>query len=102
EDGNGDEEGSVSRRRSRREPGRADGSVFHAESRRRRTGGHRNHRRERALVDVTDVLRDRRGEPDGLGSMAAVSLAMHAVIFAFLLLGPLHLLSSPAEPPKSV
>ena len=53
-------------------------------------------------MDVTDVLRDRRGEPDGLGSMAAVSLAMHAVIFAFLLLGPLNWLSRPAEPPKSV
>lgn len=53
-------------------------------------------------MDVTDVLRDRRGEPDGLGSMAAVSLALHAGVFAFLLLGPLHWFSSPAEPPKSV
>ena len=27
-------------------------------------------------MDVTDVLRDRRHEPDGLGSMAAVSAAL--------------------------
>ena len=53
-------------------------------------------------MDVTDVLRDRRSEPDGLGSMAAVSLALHAGILAFLIFGPMNWLSSPAEPPKSV
>jgi TonB family protein len=53
-------------------------------------------------MDVTDVLRDRRHEPDGLGSMAAVSAAIHGAIVAFLLLGPVHWFSSPAEERKSV
>jgi TonB family protein len=54
-------------------------------------------------MDVTDVLRDRRQEPGGLAPMAAVSLGVHSVILAMLLLGPLRWLGSPAqEPAKSV
>jgi TonB family protein len=53
-------------------------------------------------MDVTDVLRDRRQEPTGLGQMAAVSLAAHVAIFGFLLFGPLHRLAGPAEKPRSV
>jgi TonB family protein len=53
-------------------------------------------------VDVTDVLRDRRSEPDGLGSMAALSLALHAAIVAVLLLGPVRWFGAPVEKPRSV
>ena len=54
-------------------------------------------------MDVTDVLRDRRQEPDGLAPMAAISLAVHGAILAFLVFGPMHWLGSPAqERPKSV
>jgi TonB family protein len=53
-------------------------------------------------MDVTDVLRDRRQEPDGLASMAAVSLAVHAGIVAFLVFGPLHLSSKPVDEHKTI
>src|SRR5437667_12388308 len=39
-------------------------------------------------MDVTDVLRDRMHEPAGLQSMAAVSIAVHTVLVAFVLFGP--------------
>ena len=53
-------------------------------------------------MDVTDVLRDRRQEPDGLARMAAISFAAHGAVLAFLMFGPMHSLSSPVERPKSV
>lgn len=53
-------------------------------------------------MDVTDVLRDRRQEPDGLARMAAISFAAHGALLAFLVFGPMHSLSSPVERPKSV
>jgi TonB family protein len=53
-------------------------------------------------MDVTDVLRARRQEPGGLASMAAVSAAVHVLLFATLLLGPLRWLGRPIEQPKSV
>ena len=53
-------------------------------------------------MDVTDVLRDRRHEPGGLGPMAAASLAIHAALVAFLLFGPLHWFARPVEEAKPV
>ena len=53
-------------------------------------------------MDVTDVLRDRRHEPDGLASMAAVSVAVHAAIVAFIILGPVRWSSRPVEEHKTV
>jgi TonB family protein len=53
-------------------------------------------------MDVTDVLRDRRHEPDGLAPMAAVSFALHGAFVAFLILGPVRWLSPPVEEHKSV
>ena len=53
-------------------------------------------------MDVTDVLRDRRHEPPGLAPMAAVSLAVHGVVFIVLLFGPLRWLGKPIQEPKSV
>ena len=46
-----------------------------------------------AAMDVTDVLRDRRHEPDGLTRMAAISLAVHGALAAFLVLRPDALVS---------
>ncbi len=53
-------------------------------------------------MDVTDVLRDRRHEPDGLARMAAISLAIHGGVVVLLVFGPMHWLSNPVERPKSV
>jgi TonB family protein len=53
-------------------------------------------------MDVTDVLRDRRQGPSGLGQMAAVSAAAHVALVAFLVFGPLHRLGGPVEKPRSV
>jgi TonB family protein len=52
-------------------------------------------------MDVTDVLRDRRHEPDGLASMAAVSVAVHAAIVAVVVFGPLHWSSKPIDEHKT-
>jgi TonB family protein len=52
-------------------------------------------------MDVTDILRDRRQEPDGLASMAAASVAVHVGIVAFLILGPLHWSSKPTDEHKT-
>ncbi len=53
-------------------------------------------------MDVTDVLRARTHEPAGLTRMAAVSLAVHAAIVAFLVFGPGHWLSDVVETPKPI
>jgi len=53
-------------------------------------------------MDVTDVLRDRRQEPDGLARMAAISFAAHGAVLAFRMFGPMHPLSSPVDRPRSV
>src|SRR4051812_19880023 len=39
-------------------------------------------------MDVTDVLRDRMGEPSGLQWMTAASIGAHVVVFATFLLMP--------------
>ena len=53
-------------------------------------------------MDVSDVLRDRMHEPDGLQRMAAVSAVAHAAFIAALLLAPGGWLDRPAEAPRTV
>jgi len=47
-------------------------------------------------MDVTDVLRDRMGEPTGLSRMVGVSMLVHAAFGAFLVFGSAHLFGRPA------
>jgi TonB family protein len=53
-------------------------------------------------VDVTDVLRDRVHEPDGLQRMAAVSVLVHGAALAAVILAPGGWLSQQDAPPKTV
>jgi TonB family protein len=54
-------------------------------------------------MDVTDVLRDRMGEPSGLQYMAAVSIAAHVVLLGAFMLAPgKWLLSQSARDPATV
>jgi TonB family protein len=50
-------------------------------------------------MDVTDVLRDRMGEPSGLQWMTAASIAAHVVVFATFLLMPGAWLSHQSNEP---
>jgi TonB family protein len=50
-------------------------------------------------MDVTDVLRDRMAEPRGLQGMVAVSVAVHVLAVAFILLAPGKWTGRNAEPP---
>jgi TonB family protein len=52
-------------------------------------------------MDVTDVLRDRRGEPDGLQKMLVASVAAHIAIAALVMLAP-HWGVGVSEPPRTV
>jgi TonB family protein len=52
-------------------------------------------------MDVTDVLRDRMQQPDGLQRMVTVSLVAHVAIIAGLLLAPRAFLVRPSEAPRS-
>lgn len=53
-------------------------------------------------MDVTDVLRDRIGEPEGFERMAVVSLLLHAVVVATVVFVPGGWFSAPPTPPKTV
>src|SRR5437870_5802655 len=54
-------------------------------------------------MDVTDVLRDRMGEPSGFQYMAVASLAVHAALFVtFVLVPEKWLLSQSAPDPETV
>ena len=53
-------------------------------------------------MDVTDVLRDRRGEPDGLQKMLVASVAAHVVIAGLVILGPSRWASRTSEAPRTV
>ena len=56
---------------------------------------------ERALMDVTDVLRDRMHEPAGLQQMIAVSIAVHAALVgASLIVAPRRLFCSAHDAPR--
>jgi len=53
-------------------------------------------------MDATDVLRERLREPPGLDRMAAVSIALHVVVIAFVLLAPGGWLGPKSAPPQTV
>jgi TonB family protein len=53
-------------------------------------------------MDVTDVLRDRMGEPSGLRQMAVVSVAVHVVVFAAFMLAPGNFLASQDAEPRTL
>jgi len=53
-------------------------------------------------MDVTDVLRDRRGEPDGLQKMLVASVAAHVAIAALVMAAPSHLGGRASETPRTV
>jgi TonB family protein len=53
-------------------------------------------------VDVTDVLRDRMHEPDGLQRMVAVSVLVHAAALAAVILAPGGWLAQQEAPPRTV
>jgi TonB family protein len=52
-------------------------------------------------VEVTDVLRDRMDEPGGLERMATISVVVHGVLVAAVLLGPGMWLKTGPESPKT-
>jgi TonB family protein len=53
-------------------------------------------------MDVTDVLRDRRGEPDGLQKMLVASVAAHVVLAAVVMIAPSRWSRGASEPPRTV
>ena len=59
--------------------------------------GHRNQVAQRALMEVTDVLRERMQEPDGLRMTSLVSLLFHSLLAAALIYGPIRWLPRPAD-----
>lgn len=54
------------------------------------------------MTEVSDVLRDRMHESDGLQRMLAVSLAAHAVVFALLIVAPGRWFSKQDDEPRTV
>src|SRR4051794_18755521 len=55
-----------------------------------------------SMMDVTDVLRDRMNEPDGLQRMVSLSVAAHVGLLATLFLAPGGWLGRPKETPETV
>ena len=53
-------------------------------------------------MEVTDVLRDRMHEPEGLQRMIAISVVVHLALVAWVLFAPNGLLGRSAEAPKHV
>ncbi len=53
-------------------------------------------------MDVTDILRDRMREPAGLQRMVSVSLLLHGILFAGLLLAPQGLLRRANDTPRAI
>jgi TonB family protein len=53
-------------------------------------------------MDVTDVLRDRRGEPDGLQKMLVASVAAHLLVAAVAIVAPGRWLGGSSEAPRTV
>ena len=53
-------------------------------------------------MDVSDILRDRMHEPAGLQRMVAVSLLVHGVVAAAIVLSPGHWLARTLETPRNV
>src|SRR5438105_2711502 len=54
------------------------------------------------MPDVTDILRDRVREPDGLRRMTAVSLLAHGAILTLVLFSPKGWLPSGSRTPEPV
>jgi TonB family protein len=52
-------------------------------------------------MDVTDVLRDRRGEPDGLQKMLVASVAAHIAVAALVMVAP-HWGATTNAPPRTI
>lgn len=52
-------------------------------------------------MDVTDVLRDRRGEPDGLQKMLVASVVAHIAVAALVMVAP-HWGVATTEPPRTI
>jgi len=52
-------------------------------------------------MDVTDVLRDRQGEPDGLQKMLVASVAAHIAVAAVVTVAP-HWGAATTEPPRTI
>jgi TonB family protein len=52
-------------------------------------------------MDVTDVLRDRRGEPDGLQKMLVASVAAHIAVASLVMVAP-HWGPATTEPPRTI
>jgi len=53
-------------------------------------------------MDVTDVLRDRMQEPAGLQRMVTVSVFVHVVVVAFVLVAPTKWFGSSSDEPQTV
>jgi TonB family protein len=53
-------------------------------------------------MDVTDVLRDRRGEPAGLRQMLIASVAAHVLVAAVAMVAPGRWASRSSEPPRTI
>jgi len=53
-------------------------------------------------MDVTDVLRDRRGEPAGLQKMLVASVAAHVLVAAVAMVAPGRWATRTSEPPHTV
>jgi len=53
-------------------------------------------------MDVTDVLRDRRGEPDGLQKMLVASVAAHVVVAGLVMIAPSHWGAGASVPPRTI
>jgi TonB family protein len=53
-------------------------------------------------MDVTDVLRDRRSEPDGLQKMLVASIAVHVAAAALIVFAPGRWMPRGSEPPRTV
>ena len=53
-------------------------------------------------MDVTDVLRDRRGEPDGLQKMLVASVVAHVLVAALAMVAPGQWASRSSEPPRTI
>src|SRR5207249_11642057 len=71
-------------------------SLRSVEGRRREERRPRHEAARRTLMDVTDVLRDRTQAPGGFEAMVAVSVALHAVLIAGVLLSPGGWLAAPS------
>ena len=53
-------------------------------------------------MDVTDVLRDRTGEPDGLRAMVAASVALHTLLLILIMVAPEAWFPARETEPRSI